>query len=98
MGNSISSILEVGCGTGDILRVLARNNFGKKLFGVEIGTLHSDEKMETIGTRPIQIGPYDGKNLPFDDESFDFVFASHVLEHVVDERPFLSELRRVSSK
>jgi len=38
------------------------------------------------------------KNLPFSDKEFDFVIASHVIEHVEDVRFFIKELERVSSK
>ena len=40
----------------------------------------------------------DGKILPFEDDEFDFVIASHVLEHVEDVTTFIKELSRVSSK
>ena len=33
--------------------------------------------------------------LPFADQSYDFVFASHVLEHVPDDHKALSEIRRI---
>jgi SAM-dependent methyltransferase len=36
-------------------------------------------------------------NLPFADKSYDFVYASHVLEHVKDDRKAISEVRRVLS-
>jgi len=39
-----------------------------------------------------------GKNLPFDDKAFDFVIASHVLEHVEDLEFFIKEIERISSK
>ena len=38
------------------------------------------------------------KKLPFNDNQFDFVVASHVLEHVPDLDFFISELERVSKK
>ena len=38
------------------------------------------------------------KKLPFKDNEFDFVIASHVLEHVEDPIFFLNEIQRVSSK
>ena len=39
-----------------------------------------------------------GKNLPFKDKEFDFVIASHVIEHVDDFEFFIKELERVSSR
>ena len=36
--------------------------------------------------------------LPFKDKEFDFVIASHVIEHVEDVEIFIKELQRVSSK
>ena len=37
-------------------------------------------------------------NLPFKDNQFDFVIASHVMEHVKDLKFFIAELERVSKK
>ena len=38
------------------------------------------------------------KKLPFEDKEFDFVIASHVIEHVDDFEFFIQELERISSK
>ncbi len=38
------------------------------------------------------------KKLPFKDKEFDFVIASHVLEHVENVDKFISELERISTK
>ena len=38
------------------------------------------------------------KVLPFKDNEFDFVIASHVIEHVEDFEFFIKELERISSK
>ena len=40
----------------------------------------------------------ENKQLPFKDNEFDFVIASHVLEHVEDFKFFINELERVSKK
>ena len=47
-----------------------------------------------IADRPTVLGF--AENLPFKDKSFDFVIASHVLEHSSDPQRFLSELQRVA--
>ena len=40
----------------------------------------------------------DGEKLPFKDKEFDFVIASHVLEHVTNPSFFLKELSRVANQ
>ena len=39
-----------------------------------------------------------GKKLPFNDKEFDFVIASHVIEHVEDFEFFIKELERISPR
>ena len=41
---------------------------------------------------------YDGVNFPFEDNEFDYVICSHVLEHVDDLRHFLAELFRITKR
>ena len=38
------------------------------------------------------------KKLPFKDNEFDFIIASHVIEHVEDVDFFIQELQRISTK
>ena len=40
----------------------------------------------------------DNKKLPFRDKEFDFVYASHVIEHVEDVLIFIKELQRISKQ
>ncbi len=40
----------------------------------------------------------ENKILPFKDDEFDFVIASHVIEHVEDVELFIAELERISKK
>jgi ubiquinone/menaquinone biosynthesis C-methylase UbiE len=37
----------------------------------------------------------DLQQLPFEDATYDFIFASHVLEHVPDDRKAIQEIRRI---
>tara|TARA_B100001057_G_scaffold474325_1_gene539746 strand:- start:124 stop:732 length:609 start_codon:yes stop_codon:yes gene_type:complete len=39
-----------------------------------------------------------GQQLPFGEDEFDFIIASHVIEHVEDPKLFINELQRVSKK
>lgn len=47
-----------------------------------------------VADRPTVLGY--AESLPFKDKIFDFVIASHVLEHSADPKRFLSELERVA--
>ena len=50
--------------------------------------------VKLIADRPTVIGIVE--NLPFRDQAFDFVIASHVLEHSANPERFLAELERVA--
>lgn len=92
-GASIDSVLEVGCGTGALLAAMRERAVGRRWQGVDLSdpAEHSDPQAAGI---PMQA--YDGTTLPFADDSFDLVVASHVVEHVPEPRRFLAELARVS--
>lgn len=79
-------VLDVGCGSKPYKDLFK----GVKTYtGVDTNFSGHDHKNEEIDVY------YDGKILPFPDNSFDAVFSFQVLEHVEDEVLFLSELHRV---
>ena len=90
-GAPIKRVLEVGCGTGAVLEQIAAKGIATNFTGIEIGT----ERSQNQQVDGFQIHGYDGIRIPYPDKSFDLVYATHVLEHVTDQRGFLSELRRV---
>lgn len=91
---AIDSVLEVGCGTGAVLAQMAARKIGSRFTGIEIGT----ERPQEPKNAGLCIHGYDGQTIPYEDRSFDLVYATHVLEHVMDERRFLGEIRRVSRR
>ncbi|MGY4411663.1 ubiquinone/menaquinone biosynthesis C-methylase UbiE [Bradyrhizobium sp. LB7.1] len=95
---SVDEVLEVGCGTGDVLYQLAAKNIANRYVGIEIGDVRAQSAQAHNTYNDVQIHSYDGKTIPYPDEHFDLVYATHVLEHVIDERGFLGELRRASSR
>lgn len=99
VAQSINSVLEVGCGTGAVLKKLSADGLGSQFVGIEIGdSARTRTNQNGNESRSLEIHGYDGKHIPYEDESFDLVYATHVLEHVTDERGFLHELRRVSRR
>jgi SAM-dependent methyltransferase len=80
-------ILEIGAGTGQ--QALEISRLGFNVEAIEI---------PSSGYRDARVFPvidYEGRHIPFPDESFDFVFSSNVLEHVGDLSALNREIRRV---
>ena len=84
--------LDLGCGEGDFTAVLA--DLGATATGVEIASAAIDRARAKHRDLDFRLAPIDGP-LPFDDGSFDVVWASEVIEHVADTEGWLSEVRRV---
>lgn len=96
-GGQIGSVLEVGCGTGAVLARLSSLGIGREFTGIDV--VDPNMNLETDGATGIfRWSAYDGVTIPFADGAFDLVYASHVLEHVPEQRPFLRELARVARR
>ena len=61
---------------------------------IEENTERSGGDSIVIDKRPFVVA--DALALPFKDKCFDYVIASHILEHVDDPHQFISELKRVA--
>ena len=80
--NTTWNILDIGCGYN-------ASKFAKVICDVQDLSNHYQDKKFIRLTE---------KKLPFKDKEFDFVIASHVMEHVEDIDFFIKELERVSKK
>lgn len=87
------SVLDVGCGVGNTLSLLA----GKvhRLAGVDIS--EDCIAMARGRTPEVEYAAYDGLHLPLADASFDLAFAICVFHHVplADRLPLACDIRRV---
>jgi len=81
-------ILDVGCGTGGNLEMLAK-------FGAAEGVDVSDDALEFCRRKGLKAHKGLAESLPFADESFDVVTALDVVEHLDDDVAGLSEMYRV---
>ncbi len=84
-------ILDVGCGTGANLEMLA--NFGEAE-GVDV----SYDALEFCRAKGLNAQKGLAEELPFEDESFDIVTALDVVEHLDDDIAGLREMHRVLKK
>ena len=83
-------VLDVGCGKGRFARVLAEQNPRAEIWGLDI----SEEMLRFV---PPGIHTRAGlmTELPFEDSSFDCVYATESLEHAVEIANAVSEMCRV---
>jgi SAM-dependent methyltransferase len=80
--NTTWNILDIGCGYN-------ASKFAKVICDVQdLSNHYQDKKFIRLSEN----------KLPFKDKEFDFVVASHVMEHVEDVDFFIKELERVSKK
>jgi SAM-dependent methyltransferase len=84
-------ILDAGCGTG-------RNLMDFQQLGPAEGVDLSPQAVEFCRRRGLH-GVREGaiEELPFEDGRFDLIFATDVIEHLPDDGPALTELRRVAA-
>src|SRR5690606_22363204 len=78
-------LLDFGCGSKPYKALFTVSEY----VGTDIEVSGHDHRHEAIDVY------YDGKTLPFADESFDSVFSSEDFEHVFNLSQILGELRRV---
>lgn len=85
-----AQILEIGGGTGIQAKELTKKGF--KIISIDVP--ESNYKLEKV----FPVKEYDGKNLPFPDNHFDFIFSSNVLEHIKNIDGLFVEFSRVLKK
>jgi SAM-dependent methyltransferase len=85
-------VLDLGSGAGAFTAEIARH--GYEVIGAEVAQAAIDRAREQHPALDFRLVPFDGP-LPFEDNAFDLVWASEVIEHVADTARWLSEVRRV---
>ena len=83
------TVLDVGCGAYP---------FPLATMLVDLYTENTEHRHEDLRTdgKPFMVA--DINQLPFEDKSYDFVYCSHILEHVEDPRRVCTEIIRVGRR
>jgi ubiquinone/menaquinone biosynthesis C-methylase UbiE len=82
-------LLDVGCGRKPYRQFLLDNKYITQYTGLDIETaIVYDDSVKPDYT-------WDGHNMPFDDNSFNTLMATEVLEHCPDPKQVINEMKRV---
>ena len=87
IGPCVKTILDIGSGDGAISKLIQDRNPGLKISGIDIMARPSSA---------IPFSLYDGKRIPFDDNSFDACMLIDVLHHINHINELLAEAKRVA--
>ncbi len=88
--NKNRTLLDIGCGTGEIS--LALNKLGFETFGLDFSSVAIDiAKKNGVKCQQADLD----LGIPADDASFDIAWAGDVIEHVFDPIGVLSEISRI---
>jgi ubiquinone/menaquinone biosynthesis C-methylase UbiE len=93
----ITSVLDVGSGTGRVLLGLGQTCPEVKTIGIE-PSAEMREQGHRAGLSESQLIEGDGQHLEFEDGSFDLVCEFGALHHIPDPRAAVNEMLRVARK
>ena len=85
---SSKTILDLGGGTGGYTMELAKSS--KVVYGLDFNMSKVPFKKDNIA-----LLKGDATNLPFKDNSFDFIFCSSLIEHIQDQNKVINEINRI---
>ena len=98
-----ASVLDVGCGPGQILVMMKQRWPGLRITGIDAGPAMIDKARSDaaaagldITYEVLRVGPQGDARLPYDDATFDIVTCNSVIHHLTDPVGALDEIARVA--
>ena len=88
------SALDLGCGTGEMLKLILQEDTHKELCGIDLS-----EKMLAVAKsklpEQVKLVLGDSESLPFSDNAFDVVYCNDSFHHYPDPENVIREVQRV---
>jgi len=83
-------LLDIGCHEGQFFKIVRKSNKICTCYGIDI-----EPAVENLNIENCKFKVADVKDLPFEDNYFDVVFALSTLEHIEDLDVVIKEIKRV---
>lgn len=91
-----TAVLDVGCGTGSLLGVLAETAGFETIGGIDASDIYAAAAASRFGAdERVRVQTGDAEALPFADATFDAALSQLVLQFVAEPAKALAEMRRV---
>lgn len=91
----VTSVLDVGCGTGGLTLRLAERLPFAEIAAIDIAEGMLQQAVDTHGDERVSWYPGDAEAIPFDDKGFDLVYSNFMLQWCPAPAKALAEMRRV---
>lgn len=96
---NFGSLLDIGCGTGQIAISVAKCQLGLQVFGMDLSptmlAVATENAKRNGMSKRVRFLRGNATNIPMRDDSLDMVINSHMLHHLSDPIPLLREMRRI---
>lgn len=89
---SQDSVLEIGCGAGNILEQIKSH----QLHGIDLSTFLLKKSQQRLAFCQAKLAQANAERLPFVNRRFSKLVCSEVLEHVANPRRVIAEIARVA--
>lgn len=90
------TVLDLACGTGELLRRIGEHTPGAKRTGVDLAAKMVERARAKLADGPnVRIEQADAHDLPFAADTFDVIVSSSTFHYFTHPRTVLTEVRRV---
>lgn len=94
---SFDTLLDLGCGTGEVLSIISKKKKGCKLYGLDLSEKMLEQaKKKLPDSDTLLVG--DSENMPFEDEMFDVLTSTESFHHYPNPKKAIGEIYRVLKK
>ena len=94
--NSDDNVLEIGFGEGYGTKMISQ--FADTVIGLDVHEDAVNYASKRYSSENCTFQHFDGKEIPFEEETFDAVVSYQVIEHIEEDEDYVKEIERVLKK